>query len=173
MRTLFITLSAISILASCSTKEVKQEKPAIIFENNTELDEWASTQTIKQVPNAHSGKFVSVVDSINPYSLGISKSIKDISTQPMDSVVFSYWVFLKNVNTDAKTVCDITDKEGKRLQWDGALLRDKIKEVNKWIEIKETFKIPATVNLESYMKLYVWNTSKDELLIDDLKVVFK
>ena len=172
MRTLIITLAITSILASCSTKEVKPEKSTIVFENNAEIDEWAPIQSIKQVPNAHSGKFVSVIDSVAPYGLGISKSFKEIGNQQTDSVLFNFWIFVKNINTDAKTICDIVDPTGKDIQWMGVPIKDKVKEANKWIEIKEVFKMPANINKENYIKLFVMNTSKDEILIDDIRITF-
>lgn len=172
MRTLFITLSAIALLASCASEEQKEVKPEIVFTNHAEQDEWVNIGTIKENPNAHSGKSVSVIDSVTNYSVGIVKQIKDISMQPIDSVTISFWAFLKNTNTAAKTVFSIDDLNGKNIVWVGNPLKNKINEVNKWVEVKETFKFPANINIQNKLGLYVWSASKDEILLDDFQVTF-
>lgn len=172
MRTVFITLSAIALLASCSSKEQKEVKPEIVFTNHAEPEEWVNMGTIRETPNAHSGRFVSFIDSVTPYSLGIIKQIKDLTTQPVDSVTISYWAFLKNINTGAQTVCSLDDPNGKNVLWVGNPLKGKVKEANKWVEVKETFKFPANIDKQSKLALYVWNTSKKEILVDDFQITF-
>ena len=39
---------------------------------------------------------------------------------------------------------------------------EKAKELNKWIEVKDGFKLPSAINPDHFIKLYIWNTSKEE-----------
>lgn len=167
MRTLFITLSAIAILTSCS------EKQPIVFSNDTEpSQEWLNQETIKPRPNAHSGKTVSVIDSINTYSLGFKKTFKDIATDKIKTATLSYWVYLKNSTAKANTVYSV-DFEGKNVNWEGPPLHEKVKEYNKWVQVSETFNIKDNTDPKSTMTFYVWNISKEEILVDDIKITFK
>ncbi|MGQ0829464.1 MAG: hypothetical protein ACT4ON_13835 [Bacteroidota bacterium] len=173
MRLVFIAIIAIAFLSSCNRKRYKAPKPPIVYFNNAEPDNWVSIQTIKQSENAHSGKFVSIIDSLNSYSLGITKPLKAISSKTIDSVRFNYWVFLNNLNTEVKTVFSIEDSTGKSIEWIGIPIKEKVKENNKWTEITETFQIPANAHSEYILKLFVWNASKThEALLDDFSIVF-
>jgi hypothetical protein len=175
MRLLLITTlsTTMLLLNSCFHKKNPEVKQSVIFSNNAEIDDWTPVATIKQNANAHSGKYVSVIDSVNVYSLGLSKKIIDISTQKIDSVIISYWVYLKNNSANACTVISVETPQGKSAYWDGPSLRSKAKELNKWIEVKESFKLPADTDKNNVLKLYVWNKSKEEILLDDFKVEFK
>ncbi len=172
MRTLLL-LSTILIVSSCSTEEKKATEPVIMSSNNAEPGEWSTSFPSKRTDNAHSGRTVAVIDSATIYSLGYSKSLEDISKTKIDSVVFSYWIFLKDKKATAKTVISIDKPDNtKNLFWAGNPADEKVNEYNKWVHISESFKIPAGLDPKSIMKLYVWNTSKEEILLDDFKVEF-
>lgn len=165
MRTLFITLSAVVILTGCS------EKKPISFENDTEPHDWTQGFTIKERSNAHSGKFVSVIDSTNSFSLAFHKKIQDISEEKIKSVTFSYWIFVSDLNAKGKTVLGVDD-EGKLIDWQGRIFQDRVSEPNKWVQISETFTIPDKVEPKDILSLCVWNESKSEILVDDFQVTF-
>lgn len=163
MRTLIITLAAITILTSCS------EKKTIVYENDTEPHEWIGQITVKDRPNAHSGKSVSVIDSLNPYSLGFRKNIKDISTEKIKKITYSYWILTKSNNIKVASVLSI-DSEGKNINWQGHPQEGNLKEPNKWVKVSDTFEIPANAEGKDVLSLFVWNTSKEEILVDDFEV---
>ncbi|MBA3706708.1 MAG: hypothetical protein H0W84_12650 [Bacteroidetes bacterium] len=141
--------------------------------NNTEINEWAGLYSIRKDNNSHSGATVAFIDSLTSYSIGYSNEMASISKTKIDSVVFSYWAFLKNDKAQAKSVLSILDKtKGENIFWAGNPLKEKVKEYNKWIEIKETFIIPADIDTKCILSLYVMNNSKEEILLDDFKVVF-
>jgi hypothetical protein len=154
---------------SCSDEEQKDiKKQGIIFENDMEPHEWGGAITIKERPNAHSGKSVSVMDSINAYSLIFVKPIDDISKEKIKSVTYSYWIFMKNANAKANTVLSI-DSNDKNILWAGRPVA--AKELNKWAQVIETFDLPDTIEPKYSLRLYVWNISKEEILVDDFKIV--
>jgi hypothetical protein len=165
MRKLFIAITCIAILASCSKKN-----PAI-YENDTEPHEWVGQTSITPIANSHSGKSVSLIDSLNPYSLGLQKKIEDIAEGKFKTINFSYWIYLKSDSIKANTVLSI-DYDGKNLNWEGRPLKGKVKEFNKWVQINEKFTLPPTAEPDNTITLYVWNPSKEEVLIDDLRIVF-
>jgi hypothetical protein len=170
---IFSFLMAAVIFTGCENKsqESTSKKP-IVFSNNMEPDpEWIGTETIKERPNAHSGKSVSVTDSVNQYSLGFNKRAGDASEDKIKKVVFSYWIFFKNANCKANSVISI-DGDGKNIYWLGAPVQDRVKEYNKWVQVNEVFNIPVDIKPDNSIKLYVWNVSKEEILVDDLHITF-
>ncbi len=173
MRTLFLlTLTGIFI-SGCSKNGTKSKEPVASAYNNAEAEEWTGIYSTKKSDNAHSGRTIAFVDSGTIYSMGYAKALENISKTKIDSVVFSYWAFLKNKKATAKTVISIDKPDAsKNIFWAGNPLEEKVKEYNKWVHISETFTIPANTDSKSILKLYVWNSSKEEILLDDFKVDF-
>jgi hypothetical protein len=163
MNKLLIILASVTLLVSCSKK-----KPTV-FENDTDFHDWINQQTIKNIPNAHSGFSASIVDSLHQYSLGFSNTIENISGK-FKEVTFSYWVYAKSENAKLSTVFSV-DFNGKNIDWTGKPVF--IKEPNKWFEVHETYKISENAKPNNQLTMYALNDSKEELLIDDLKVEFK
>jgi hypothetical protein len=163
MRKLFVLIASISLLSSCAKK-----KP-IIYENDTDFKEWINQQTVKNVPNPHSGFSASVIDSAHNYSLGFSKPIENISNDKFKEVEVSYWVFAKSDQAKANTVFSV-DFNGKNVDWSGRAVPFR---KDAWTEVKETYKISDKAQPNNQLSVYVWNTSKEELLIDDFKLRFK
>ncbi len=159
-----IAVASIAIFTSCSKKK------QFIYENDTDFHEWINQQSVKSSPIAHSGVSVSIIDSTHEYSLGLSKTIANISDQKLTQVKFIYWAFIKSDQAKASTVLSI-DLNGKNNLWEGRSLKGAT--LNTWTQIEETFAIPDKLDPSNVISLYIWNNSKEEILIDDLKIVFK
>lgn len=159
-----IAIASITLLTSCSKKK------QFVYENDTDFHEWINQQYVKNVPNPHSGMTSSVIDSVHAYSLGLSKTIANISDQKLTQVKFSYWVYVKSDQAKASAVISI-DLNGKNNFWEGRPLKGAA--LNTWTQIEETFAIPDKLDPNNVIALYVWNNSKEEILVDDLKMVFK
>jgi len=174
MRLLFLLFPVTVLFIGCAQKSEKIETTSILMSyNNTESGEWTNLYNVKPYSNAHSGKSVAFIDSLTTYSLGYSNFMENISKTKSDSVIFSYWAFLKNDKAMAKTVFSIDDKtSGKNIFWAGNPLKERVKEYNKWVKITETFKIPANINPKYFVSIYVWNNSKEEILLDDFSITF-
>lgn len=174
----YLSFAAIAILLfSCKQEEVKTEEPKPVlpkatFTQSLEHEEWGSMHTIREIEGAHTGKRVSLIDSLNLYSVGLNKPVRSISSEKFDSVAFTYWIYFKSPKASAKSVVSIDDATGKNIFWAGNIVNEKAKEFNKWVEVKDGFKLPSSINPEHFIKLYLWNTSKEEILIDDLNVTF-
>jgi glutaredoxin-related protein len=163
MNKLLILIASVTLLASCSKK-----KPTV-FENDTDSHDWINQKTIKEISGAHSGSSASVIDSVHMFSLGFSKTIEDINSK-FKEVEFSYWVFVKSDKAKLSTVFSV-DFNGKNVDWTGRKVN--IKELNTWIEVRETYKLTPNTKPNNQIGIYALNESKEEILIDDLKLEFK
>ena len=175
MRLVSITAYAFAALffTACSSDNKEEANQPIVFLNDAEISDWICSTSLRENPITHSGKFVSVIDGINLFSLGLSKQIKKISKQPIDSVLFSYWVYLKSDNANAVSVISTENAQGKVFHWEGLSLRTQANKLNKWIQVNEKFKLPSNTDKNNIIKLYVFNKSTEEILLDDFKVEFK
>ena len=77
---------------------------------------------------------------------------------------------MKSNQAKASTVISV-DFNGKNVHWDGHPV--KVTELNKWTLIDETFTLPENVELNNQLSAYVWNNSKEEILVDDLRIKLK
>jgi len=159
-----IAIASIAFLTSCSKKK------QFIYENDTDFHEWINQQYVRPVPNPHSGTTVSVIDSLHEYSLGLSKTIANISDKKLTQVKFSFWAYIKSDQAKATVVLSV-DMNGKNNLWEGRPLKGAA--LNTWTQIEETYAIPDKLDPNNVVSIYVWNNSKEEILIDDLKMVFK
>ena len=165
MRKLLAALTVLSLpfLSSC------MKKKEFIYEADCDYHEWTNMYTVKTVPNPHSGVRVSCIDSTHEYSLGFSKTIANISDKKLKQVKLSYWVFITSDKAKATSVISI-DFQGKNNYWDGRPVKGTL---NTWVQVEEIFKIPENTDSNNQLSLYVWNNSKEEILIDDINIVFK
>lgn len=163
MRKFLILIASFALLTACTKKK------QIVYENDTDYKDWINQQTVKNVPNPHSGFSSSVTDSTHPYSLGFSKIIENIGADKFKEVEVTYWIYTKSDLAKAHTVFSV-DFSGKNIDWSGRLAPLK-KEA--WIEVKEIYKLSGKAQPNNQLSVYVWNVSKEEVLIDDLKIRFK
>ena len=175
MRSIFFSAAIFATLlffVGCDNqKQQETKKEKTLFENNTEPNDWIGGETIKERPNAHSGKSVSITDTVNQYSLGFCRLAGTSCEEKIKKITFSYWVLFKNASCKANSVLSI-DAGSKNIYWHGTQIQDRVKGFNKWVQIIEVFDIPVDVEPEHTIKLYVWNTSKEEVLVDDLQISF-
>lgn len=164
MKKLLITLTAFALLTGCSKK-----KPTV-FENDTDFHDWINQKTVKESGQAHSGSTVSVMDSVHMYSLGFSKTLENISSNKFKEVTFSYWVYVKSDKAKVTTVFSV-DFNGQNIDWMGRPVN--IRELNKWTQVQEVYKISPNAKPNNQLTIYALNESKEEILIDDLKLEFK
>ncbi len=163
MNKLLIIIASITLLSSCSKK-----KPAV-YENDADFHDWINEKTVKET-QAHSGVHASVIDSVNIFSLGFSKTIEDIGSGKWKEVHLSYWMYAKSDKAKINTVFSI-DFNKENINWEGRPVN--IKELNTWVQVNETYKLPEAAKFNNQFTSYVLNESKEEVIIDDLKYEFK
>lgn len=132
-----------------------------------------NAQTITRDPDAHSGRFVTKLDSIAQFGFLFKGKLGDINNKPMKSATASMWVKVKNLNANATLVLAI-DSAGKLLKWQGTDIKGLVKKPNEWVEIKNSITIEDKLNKPGYtFGFYLWNKSKEEIMGDDMYLEFK
>lgn len=159
----FITLIVFSFLTSCTGKK------QMVYENDTDSHEWINQQSVKDVPNAHSGNSVCIIDSVHVFSLGFSKTIENIGNK-FKEIHFSYWIYTKSDNAKFSSVFSV-DFNGQNINWEAHPAATP--PPNNWVKIEEVFTLPPKAEPNNQVAIYVLNQSKEEIYVDDLKIEFK
>ncbi len=116
--------------------------------------------------NAYDGRFSLKINKENEYSPAITHSIKEINSKRIIEV--NSFVFLKKGNNSHLVIsCEL---EGKTLFRNDLYLPEKIVKEEKWEEIKTKVVLPDELSKEAILKIYFWNPSEKEILIDLIKI---
>lgn len=156
---------------SCKSPNTQKEKEGGIIKNNIDcLFGYNNTINITQ-GKAHSGVYFSKIDTVNRFGLTFVKQIKDLYTGKVGSLKASVWVSAKSLNSDCKLVVATTNANGQSTSWNGFNLKEIIKTPSEWVEAKLDVDISA-INPEDVLAIYVWNTGKEEVYVDDFEIEF-
>jgi len=141
------------------------------LEDSIRSDIWIGQQTIDS-GFAHSGIFLSVTDSVNPYGLGVEMDFPEEKKGTNTFVTIEGWVKSSVSFPNALYVVTVSDGRNE-LFWKGIRLDTVITVKDEWFIYSSLFKIPASITKAASFKCYLWNAGgKDTVAIDDLKVDF-
>jgi len=141
------------------------------MEDSIRSNVWIGQQTVDS-GFAHSGIFLSVADSINPYGLGVEMEFPAEKKGINTFVTIEGWVKSSVSFPNALYVVTISDGKNE-LFWEGIQLDTIITVKDEWLGFSKSFKIPASITKTASFKCYLWNAGgKDTVAIDDLKINF-
>jgi hypothetical protein len=166
-------LVIIVVFSACSgnkSNNGSSEPGSKLISSNLENVSWINQNTLSK-EFAHSGRFSSKVDTVFPYSFGFSGTFNMMSDTLPVSVDVSVWIFYPQLKINSSVVLSI-DSVNKNIFWKGIPIKDSIKTINQWQEIKTTFEIPKKILPTDNIKIYVWNIDKRTFYMDDLSILF-
>ncbi|MBI5218945.1 MAG: glycosyltransferase family 39 protein [Bacteroidia bacterium] len=133
---------------------------------------WESNKSLFDSSVFLSGGKSYKIDSVTMYSATFA--IKNSELKPADSCLVSISVngFLTK-NATAELVLSV-EKKGreKENEWYSSALHKYIKEHGKWGKVYLTKYLKGDLSPEDIIKVYVWNTGKNNVYIDDFKIDF-
>jgi hypothetical protein len=165
---LLVLIAATALATSC-----KRKKEPIVFSNDADQTiGWVNYHTVKADANAHSGGYVSLTDTVNQYSLTLKQKLSDVTKTGADKASVHVWVKPMGASPKACLIVSV-DAPDKNYMWQCLPVESIAKEANKWTEIAYKVKLPADAPENAHVSVYIWNTSKEQLLIDDMEVRFE
>jgi hypothetical protein len=165
MKNTFYLLLVAIIFSSCGN-----ENSDNVFKNDfDQLANWGYQSPMLKSGGAHSGVYYCGLDSTNDYSLTFQRYIKDIPVKNLKTVNASAWVRTKTIDTKATLIVTI-DSIGGAVKYMGIPFINFVTAPEQWTEIKGTLEVPANVNPENFLKVYVNNVGKESADIDDVKI---
>lgn len=121
-------------------------------------------------PDAISGEYITTTSYA--YSSGFNNIMGDrISSYPINQIDVTAYINQVEVDSNAVLVCHIVIDETS-LYWEGKKIVQLAKNQNEWELIQASFNLPPAWFPAKY-SVYFWSPAEKEILIDDLKIVFR
>lgn len=149
------------------------QKPVneMIFKNDFEdLGNWYEAPTL-QIGEGHSGFHYSATDSVNPYSITFSRTILELGPQQMNGVEYTAWVRVLEASGFVNLVCSV-EKDGKQSVYCSRDFRPSPNELGRWVQYRLHCDFPPGLDLDSRVKLYVYNSCGKSADVDDVAIRF-
>jgi hypothetical protein len=112
------------------------------------------------------------VDSINPFSIGLTKRLKEINHKR--KLKISFFARFSEIN-DCQLVVSVRNPE-KSLFWSGDKICQDSAGMNKWSKVLLSRELPVINDPSAIIGIYVWlpgSGSKSEIQLDDFKIDFE
>ncbi|HWY38837.1 MAG TPA: hypothetical protein VNY73_09780 [Bacteroidia bacterium] len=164
-----LCLLFIANLIGCSGNKQK----GLVYYNDLEgIKGW--TDILLEKKPVHSGIYSNRLDSVHVYGENFKLSFKEISEHILKKVKISAWVFIPDSTIKGKLVMEINQPDKKNVFWIGKDLKEYVNKFGEWIEIKQefTFVKKEIMVPQNHVKIFVWNLSKKEMYVDDIRIEF-
>ena len=132
---------------------------------------WGQMHTIVS-DNSFSGKQSSKTGKENDFSITFEYPIKVIPDSVKNIINVNLKIYQYSENHDSKLVFEASG-EGLKHYWMGVPLNKQIQKINSWENFNHTFIIPDKIKQADLIKIYVYNSSNQIVLVDDFKIEFK
>lgn len=161
------------LLTACGTDK-PNDADQLAFNDFEKYKGWVGDMPLGALSKAqaHSGKYSTVVDGANEYSLGYSSLLGQISDTRPTHYKINAWVYLPVATSAAKLVLSITDEGAPApVLYKEAILAKEVKEAGKWQQVSLTADMPANAKPTSKMLVYLWRAEATEpVYLDDLEI---
>ncbi len=173
-RIAFLTLTSLA-LNSCSDSK---SNDGLTFVNDMENQfAWNENHhpNIVYYKNAHSGKYVSIIDSVNIFSPSYLMKFKDVDSSPLKRVTVGAWFNAQQDGSDPQIAIDIRDKTGNSMEWISQDGKDLVKNTGswEWVEFTVDLSVKGRNQPDNSLKIYAFNKSGSSCLVDDIQVSYE
>jgi hypothetical protein len=156
---------ALAVVISSCGKDKK-----VAYTNDMEQSiGWVNHHTLKGEPNAHSGGYVSFTDSAQVYSLTLREKISVVKSSGASKIFASAWVNPRSLAAKGSLIVSV-DANNKNYMWLTLSMDGIAKEPGKWAQLAFTGELKGDLPEEAMLSVFFWNTSKEDIMVDDLEV---
>ena len=156
---------------------INLHQPAGVFPNGFEkpAEGW-NTNSIVETRRAYSGNHAGYLDSLHQFSPGIAIRVGQLSKLPAACYVtgeLMVWDSTRGASNGALVVLSSDSIHPGENWWQGFKLNDVPQESLKtWRKCTFSLMLPEFSNPDGILKVYIWNTGKKPMLVDDFVVRF-
>jgi hypothetical protein len=132
---------------------------------------WESNKTNYSTSPVYQGNKSYKLDKNNPFSPTFGISFKDISKDSLKSFIItaSLQAFASNFGLQAGLIIS-ADNDGKTIYWQSAEFSDFVIRKDCWQPVFIYRKLPVSIPKSARLNVFVWNSGKKPVWIDNLKV---
>ncbi len=123
---------------------------------------------------AHSGQYSVKAFGQNAYSVTVERTIREVGMENMKAAALSAWIYVFPTTNEVKgsMVFSVVNDKGESACWQSIGVNDPEVPRGRWFKITGVFDLSAmTFKPENKIKIYFWNNSHTDILIDDYRVV--
>lgn len=124
---------------------------------------------IIEVPFAHSGKYVTIADTVDIYSRGFTKKISNIQL-PVKVLTINAWYYSNSENIKAGLICSFENVDSlymiKKMKLPASAVP------NQWNKITFNVMFPPEHSPADVIKIYMLNEGKEKIYADDFDIQF-
>jgi hypothetical protein len=118
---------------------------------------------------AHTGRLVTMTDSINQFSDSITFKIPEIFCNKKNLVLkITYWKY-EELGSESNLVVQIKNSI-KPYFWNASNSKAVTGTIKKWDQASATVQLPAVTSPTDIVSVFLWNIGKKQLLMDDVEV---
>lgn len=135
--------------------------------------EHEAKNTIRSESGAHSGEFVTSVNKKVEFSDAITlTNLTNLQGKKDIFLKVSFWKYEPKKSKTSFVICIQSSKDDV-YYWDAVTTSSNAAwEISKWVNIKETLKLPSIKSSGDIIKIYLWNTGGKTVYMDDLSLEF-
>ena len=165
----------ILVLNSCSDSK---SNDGLTFTNDMEtIFAWSDNapKNILYFNNAHSGKYVCMIDSSNIFSTTFNMNAKAISSSPLKRVTIGAWFNSQQNGSEPNIAIDIRDKDGSTIDWIAQSGKDLIKSTGEWTWVEMSVDLTSKNRnaLDNSYRVYAFNKNGSGCLVDDIEISYE
>lgn len=141
-------------------------KTSTSFENETN-QHWSNTNPTKQI--SYTSDYSSELTPEMTYGVTFkSNNLKHLNKKSR-LLLFSARVYHQKID-ECLLVASLTQEDGEQVFYQTHNLADVLHKENTWNPVTLTFQLPRPTKNKHELKLYIWNTGKNHLYIDDFNI---
>jgi hypothetical protein len=170
-----LSCGLITLLTACGDSASNN---GLTFQNNIETSFAFSDNPRSNIiyfKNAHSGRYVCIIDSTNIFSVGFNMKVKDIDPDPLKKVTIGAWFNAQQAGSNAQLAIDIRDKNGNTVDWIAQPTGEYLTSTGdwNWVEMSIDLTVKNFNNPDNIYRIYAFNRTGSSVLVDDIKISFE
>ena len=162
----------ISISLACKKKLQSDHYP--YYQNFDALKGWFPTPTwLSSEIITPSGEYCAFTDSVNPYSPTLKLKFKDFDSSLPRKIKASAWIYTSTAASDGGLCFQIKNEQNENRLWISKSIKQCVTKEKFWTKVE--IETPITKEMfspENELSLYLWNTGKDKIFVDDFYLEF-
>ena len=159
-------------LQSCTRKQRSDNYH--YFQSFDELKGWVpEPQSLTDELVTHSGKYCVYTNDANPYSPTLKLKFNDIDKSKPKKIKATVWCYTTSKFCKGSLCFQIKNPENEYKLWVATPFEDVVSAQNTWTKVEVLADIPQSAFYsENEIAMYVWNTGKDKIFLDDFALEF-
>ena len=167
-----LPLAALALPGCGSDKPATDDPNFIAFNDYESVVGWQPDLNAVTREQAHSGKYSVMVGPGKDFALGYSLPIGKAAARRPHTLKIKGWAFMTDAKSTARLGLLVREPgTNKEIYGDGIDLKDAVKDPKKWVEISKDVTLPATINSNQELCVFLWRSNAETpAYLDDLSI---